>query len=441
MKRTSIQSGIYLILLAFLFSCSGDKFEGYELTPEGVRYKVHNRSGNALNPQLTDWVTVKMNYRLEDTMLFSSENLEEPLRFSMIEPMFEGDLYEALKLMAVGDSMTFAIVADSFFYKTAFAKKLPPFVEPGDPMYYDVKLTNVTTDEEYKQEIAEEVNNKEKEELQKLNAYLEKNNITIQPEESGLYFIPLEKGTGIRPDTGDMCRVFLEVSILDGELLYSNFEGTPLDVEYGKSFDTKGFMEGVGMLNVGGSARLIVPSNIGVGESGKETVAPYTTIVYEIKLSEIKTVEEVRKERKERAQAKEVEKDRLRDSEHARLKAYLKENSIYTEPLASGLYYIVREEGNGEQVKIGQEIQVHYTVRTIDGKEIYDSYKNGKPVNLVLGRGSVVQAWEEGIAYMNRGGKSTLIAPSKIAYGRNGKSPLIGPYEPLVYEIEVLEEE
>jgi FKBP-type peptidyl-prolyl cis-trans isomerase len=337
--------------------------------------------------------------------------------------------------------MTFAVVADSFFFKTAFAEKLPGFTKAGDPFYYDVKLVSLLTDEELNQELEAERQIYQDKEQEVLNAYLKENNISTKPLESGLYFIPVKEGKGQRPDTGDMCRIYLEVKEIGGKNLYSNFDQTPIDVEFGKQFDTEGLMQGISLLKPGGRAKLIVPSPIGVGETGKETVGSFTTILYDVELIEIKTVDEVKQERKERKAALEAEKDRIKDLEPERMQAYIQKNNITALPTSSGLYFLTLEKGSGLKPIAGDTIKLYYTVGKTDGRLIYDSHEKGEPIEFILGQGLVVKAWDEGITYMARGGKYKLLAPSKLAYGRKGQGDLIGPYEPLVYEIELLDNE
>ena len=431
--------GTFLIIV-FLSACTAEQFPGFQKGDNNVYYKVHYKTDDTARPHPLNWVTLNLDYRLKDTVLYSSKNLNKPLKFSMIDPMFEGDLYDGLAMMTVGDSMTFAIVADSFFMQTAKFTELPDFVSPGDPMFYDVKLLKVQNDEQYQEELLQLKEQMRQDELIKLDEYLAANNITIPPRPSGLYYLPIEEGTGRRPDTGEMCRVFLEVQILDGDLLYTNFEGTPLDVEYGKNFDTKGFMEGLGLTKVGGSATLIVPSPIGVGDRGKETVEPFTTIIYKIKLDALRTVEEVRKERAERKKARDAERQRLKDYEVQRLQKYLNDNSIDTEPTESGLYFIETEKGNGLSPVEGDKVSVKYELFNTNGQMISSSEKDGIVPEFIVGKNQVIMAWEEAILLMEYGGKARIIVPSKLAYGSRGQGKSIGAYEPLIYEMELLED-
>ena len=431
--------GLFLIT-GILVSCSESKIDGFEKGENDVHYKVHHTTDDTTRARFLNWVTLNMDYRLGDTLLYSSKSLSKPLKFSMIEPMFKGDLYDGLAMMTVGDSMTFAIVADSFFLQTAKFTQLPDFVTPGEPMYYDVKLLKVQTDAEYQEELTELKEQMRQEELIKLDQYLKANNITIPPRPSGLIYLPIEEGSGRRPDTGEMCRVFLEVQVLEGQLLYTNFEGTPIDVEYGKNFDTKGFMEGLGLTRVGGSATLIVPSPIGVGERGKETVDPFTTIMYKIKLDALRTVEEVRAERAERKKAREAKRQRQKDYEVQRLQKYLADNAIAVEPTASGLYFIELEPGNGKSPVKGDKVKVAYKLFNTNGQLISSSEKDRVYPEFIVGDNRVITAWEEAILLMEWGGKAQIVVPSKLAYGSRGQGKMIGAYEPLIYEMELLED-
>ena len=432
-------AGLFVILLSV--SCSSDKYPGFEKGENNLYYKVHYRGNETRHPELNDFVVVEMDYGLDDTVLFSSQNLDKPLRFIMLDPMFQGDVYEGLKLMSIGDSMSFAVVVDSFYIKTAKFKKVPDFIVPGSPMYYNIKLTNILSEEEFKLELEKERDSLKNLEQETIANYINANNITVQPKESGLYFIPIKEGSGKKPDTGDMCQVVMEVKQIDGKLLFNNLDTRPIDVEFGKNFDTKGFMEGLGMLRVGGKAQLIVPSQIGVGVSGRELVPPFTTIVYELELQKIKTVAEVRKERAERKKAEEDERQRFKEAESAKIDVYIKKNNIKEKPSETGLYYIEIEEGSGERPVKGETVRVHYIASRTDGFLIQNSYNLNQPAAFILGQGMVFAGWEEAVPLMKRGGKAKIIVPSALAYRERGNGKEVGPYEPLVFELELLEDE
>lgn len=437
MKKVFFHIMLMAVITSIAVSCSSDKFPGFERTDNDVYYQVHQRgNGPDIIWQDSDWVTVNMDYRLRDTVLYSSKKDGTPLSFAMMPPMFKGDLYDGLKIMREGDSMTFAIVADSFFIKTAHMEKVPDFVKPGSPMYFDVKLLHHYRERQYENILEKRKEEARQKEIVLLDKYLEENSITTRPTTSGLYFIPLLKGKGRKPVKGEMCRVFLEVRQLDSTLLFSNFGKDPIDVEYGKSFDTKGFQQGLGMLHEGGKAMFIVPSPIGVGEKGREGVPPFTTLVYTVKLDKLRTVEEVRKERAEKKKRRDEERKKLKEAEKNKIALYVKQHHITQKPMETGMYFINLEEGNGLKPKNGDTVWVDYTLYTLQGN-IIDSSPENKPLKFVVGRGQVVSAWDEALPLMKKGEKVRLIVPSKMAYGGWGYKK-IDPYTPLLFDVRLV---
>ncbi len=439
MKKVVLSSVVLITL--FLFSCTHDKFDGYKTGDNNVRYKVLSRSGDTVKPHFNDYVTVTMRYYLKDTVLFDSKSLEGDFEFPIIKPMFQGDIYDGMKLMAQGDSFSFAVVADSFFYKTANMKKLPASVTPGEPLYFDIKMEKVQTMKQHQQAENEKLQKEKQKQQELLDKYLKEQNITTKPLASGLIYTPLIKGHGSKPKPGDMCEVQMSVKGVGLEYeLYNNFKDDPIFIEFGKPFDTKGLMEGLGLMREGEVALLVVPSDIGVGQDGNNgAVPPFTTIVYEIKLNKLRTKEEVKKIRKEMADKKQKEKEALRLAEPDKIKKYIIEHNIATKPTASGLYYIALNEGTGGHPVKGDTLSVHYTLYNIKGEKLFSTYDRGTPFMFVLGTGSVIPGWEEAMPMMRKEGKARLIIPSKLGYQDVEKKKYhIPAYSPLVEEVELV---
>lgn len=118
------------------------------------------------------------------------------------------------------------------------------------------------------------------------------------------------------------------------------------------------------------------------------------------------------------------------------LESYLKNANITTQPTESGLYYIEKEKGSGKQAKPGDFVQVHYTVKLIDGQLVETSITS-KPILFRLGDNQVIKGWEEGILYMREGGKAIMIIPSDLAYGETGNAKIL-PYSTLVFDVELI---
>ncbi|MBK8900134.1 MAG: FKBP-type peptidyl-prolyl cis-trans isomerase [Anaerolineaceae bacterium] len=106
---------------------------------------------------------------------------------------------------------------------------------------------------------------------------------------------------------------------------------------------------------------------------------------------------------------------------------------------ASGLEYIEIEEGTGQQAMSGDLVSVHYTGTLEDGTE-FDSSEGGDPIQFVLGQGSVIPGWDEGIALMRVGGKAELVIPPALGYGDQDYGPIPGG-STLYFDVELVSAE
>lgn len=91
-------------------------------------------------------------------------------------------------------------------------------------------------------------------------------------------------------------------------------------------------------------------------------------------------------------------------------------------------------EGDGEQAKAGDTVDVHYVgVAYSTGEEFDASYNRGAPLAFPLGGGRVIQGWDQGIQGMKVGGRRQLVIPPQLAYGDRGAGGVIGPGETLIF--------
>ena len=102
----------------------------------------------------------------------------------------------------------------------------------------------------------------------------------------------------------------------------------------------------------------------------------------------------------------------------------------------SGLQYQVIREGTGATPGIRDQVTVDYRGTLIDGTEFDSSYQRGKPATFQVNR--VIKGWTEALTLMQEGAKWELVIPPELAYGEQGSGQLIGAYETLVFEVELL---
>jgi len=104
----------------------------------------------------------------------------------------------------------------------------------------------------------------------------------------------------------------------------------------------------------------------------------------------------------------------------------------------SGLKYQDLKAGTGTEAKKGDTVEVHYTGWLTNGKKFDSSVDSGKPFSFKLGARMVIQGWDEGVAGMKVGGKRKLTIPYKLAYGEEGRPPVIPEKADLIFEVELL---
>lgn len=401
--------------------------------------KVVFNGNDTSYPVEGDIVTVNLSYGLGDTTLFDSKSLQVPMEFPLLKSAFSGDLYEGLTFMHKGDSAIISVVADSFFIKSAQLKSLPDFVTPGEVLTYHVKLLNFVDRTAYERVKEERKLLKQEEEQSKITHYLDQLETNYYKTSSGLIYFIEKEGWGKRPDTSEMCQVFLEVSILEGDTLFSNFNSDAFDVEFGKVFDNVGFMEGLGLMKEGETARFIVPSKIGVGSDGYDGVPGFTTLDYTVHFVQIRPLEVVQAERVKRKEAKKRLLAQNKQLEKEIIMQYLKKSHWKDDSLASGLYLAYISKGNGNRPeKVGSEVLVHYVQYSLDGKILASSYDTNEPFKFTTGQFEVIEGWEEAVQNMVEGDKVHLLIPSKLGYGSRGRGKQSPPYTPLVFDLELI---
>ncbi|MDT7690580.1 MAG: peptidylprolyl isomerase [Acidobacteriota bacterium] len=69
-----------------------------------------------------------------------------------------------------------------------------------------------------------------------------------------------------------------------------------------------------------------------------------------------------------------------------------------------------------EAAKNGDRVRVHYTGRLEDG-EVFDSSKDGEPLEFTVGAGEVIPGFDEALRGMNVGDTRTVEIESEDAYG------------------------
>ena len=84
-------------------------------------------------------------------------------------------------------------------------------------------------------------------------------------------------------------------------------------------------------------------------------------------------------------------------------------------------------------------MSVLYKGQFLDGTVFDETKDASKPFTFRVGRGIVIEGWEQGLQLMRPGEKRILIVPFELGYGTRGDPPKIPKRAPLVFEVELVE--
>lgn len=95
--------------------------------------------------------------------------------------------------------------------------------------------------------------------------------------------------------------------------------------------------------------------------------------------------------------------------------------------------------GTGPSPTSGQSVTVKYVGTLQDGTKFDASADHGDGTfTFTIGEGQVIKGWDEGVMTMKVGGKRKLTIPPDMAYGAEGRPPVIPANATLIFTIELV---
>lgn len=275
-----------IFLSLFFIQCSGNK--QFNQSKSGLEYKFISENKNSENPKLKDIIEINVKIYSKDTLIFNSSELSSQYRIELLDTS-KGLIYEAISMMHVGDSAHFLINAANFYTKSANIP-IPQQIRPNEKLLFVIRLDNILTPQQLKIEIERysKINNRK--EQQALEQYLKINQIEAKPFDNGVYIIETKKTNGIKPQPNDTVKIVYNLKIVN-----INDIGRPIISNKFYYFivnDTnniEGLNFAIQKISLNTQAIVIIPSSLGYSEKGvEEIIPPYSTLVFDLKLVEIK---------------------------------------------------------------------------------------------------------------------------------------------------------
>lgn len=99
----------------------------------------------------------------------------------------------------------------------------------------------------------------------------------------------------------------------------------------------------------------------------------------------------------------------------------------------------VLSPGDGDLVKVGDDLVVNYLGQTWGGHVFDNSYDRGTSISFPIGVGAVIAGWDQGLVGQQIGSRVLLSIPSRQGYGERGMpQAAIKGTDTLVFVIDIL---
>ena len=107
---------------------------------------------------------------------------------------------------------------------------------------------------------------------------------------SGLWYKIIKNSIKPKPKNGEMVKVHYTGMLLNGEVFDSSYSrNMPIEFVLGSGRVIKGWDEGISLIPIGASAKLVIPSDLAYGERGAGgVIPPNSTLIFEIEVIDSK---------------------------------------------------------------------------------------------------------------------------------------------------------
>jgi len=202
---------------------------------------------------------------------------------------FERELLKAVE----GDSIMYIVPSDSVF-QHFFRLPLPLFLHPAEMMKVNVRVAGMFDSAQYEariKTIKEYRKDMDMQEQLNLLHYVTSHNIPDSARKENIYIIPLAAGNGPSIKSQSTVSLTYKGYFLNGHMFDSVPAANPMQFRCSdKDQLIPGLEIAIKMMREGERAKIIIPSQLAFGEKGslKGIIPPYSTLLYEVNIIEVK---------------------------------------------------------------------------------------------------------------------------------------------------------
>jgi len=108
----------------------------------------------------------------------------------------------------------------------------------------------------------------------------------VRQTASGLQYQVLVEGTGARPDSSSVVEVHYEGTLIDGTVFDSSYRRGE-SIQFPLNRVIRGWTEGLGLMPVGSTYRLFIPSELAYGSRDMGAIGPNEALIFKVELLSI----------------------------------------------------------------------------------------------------------------------------------------------------------
>lgn len=286
MRNSKIIIYLFIALITLVSCGKKNKYEGYSYNEKyEYYYKLISFGDSFKEAHNTDVVSVSVAFShiySDSIVFFSDVDVIVDDCDSLCLPLL-------LKNVHTGDNISFIVSPNNFLIDSLYDEMHSLYNE--EEIQIDVIVNSVLDSSSYLQHQKEMVlwkQTKEEYENYLIKKYIKQRKVKFQRLQSGIYKRILKKGKGKMPKENNLLTITYQGSTLNGEII-NHF--TTMDFTYGSQWQViDGIEKVLKTMKKGERAQVIIPSKYAWGEVGSSdgSIQPYTTLIFDIELKNIK---------------------------------------------------------------------------------------------------------------------------------------------------------
>jgi FKBP-type peptidyl-prolyl cis-trans isomerase len=163
------------------------------------------------------------------------------------------------------------------------------FISCKNPDTQSQQTSSRPSQAEMKETLIDESRKRMRQEVNRIDQYIERHNLNMLSTETGVRYRILEQGNGPLPGLLAHVSIGYTMSLLDGTFCYSSDSSGTMNFILGQSEEPSGLQEILLKIPEGSKAQVIVPSYMAYGLTGDgDCVGGDQSLVYNIQLLKVK---------------------------------------------------------------------------------------------------------------------------------------------------------